>query len=61
MNTIYELTAITPEGFGGREKYKEICSVGSDAELERCKKDFALKYGVMLDLVKASIFIKEGK
>lgn len=56
MNTLYELSAITAEGFGGKETYKEICTASSEAELIKHKKDFALKYGVMLDLVKATIF-----
>ena len=56
MKYIYRLSAITAEGFGGKEKYTELATVENEGPaLDEAKRQFALKYGVMLDLVKASL------
>ncbi len=45
------LRAITAEGFGGEDFYTETVTVTNEAELQRARVAFALKYGVMLDSV----------
>lgn len=57
MKKIYILTAITAQGFGGQEKYKEVVTVeGGEEVLRIAKQAFAIKYGVDLRLVQASLF-----
>ena len=60
MKTIYMLSAITAEGFGGERVYKQVVAAENEEELFSCKREFAMKYGVMLDMIKASILSKEG-
>lgn len=60
MKTIYMLSAITAEGFGGERVYKQIIAVENEDELFSRKREFAMKYGVMLDMIKASILEREG-
>ena len=62
MKQIYELSALTAEGFGGREMYRKVVAVKNDAELAEEKRKFALQFGVELEMVKemTSIQSKEG-
>lgn len=56
MKYVYRLSAITAEGFGGKDKYTELVTIDNENEaVEEAKRQFALKYGVMLELVDASI------
>ena len=62
MEQVYELSALTAEGFGGREMYRKVVTVKNDAELAEEKRKFALQFGVELGMVKEMGFIwtKEG-
>lgn len=62
MERVYELSALTAEGFGGREMYRKVVTVKNDAELVEEKRKFALQFGVELEMVKEMMFIwtKEG-
>lgn len=54
MKVMYTLKAKTAEGFGGKDVYEEIVPIeqdGGDEAMLKAKREFALKYGVMLDMV----------
>lgn len=57
MKQIYELNALTAEGFGGREMYRKVVTVKNDAELAEEKRKFALQFGVELEMVKEKTFV----
>lgn len=56
MRVIYKLSALSAEGFGGEDKYTQIVTIENEEELLRKKTEFALRYGVDLDMVKAQIW-----
>lgn len=62
MERIYELSALTAEGFGGREMYRKIVTIKNDSELKEEKRKFALQFNVELEMVKEMTFVqtKEG-
>lgn len=62
MEQVYELSALTAEGFGGREMYRKVVTVKNDTELAEEKRKFALQFGVELEMVREMKFIwtKEG-
>ena len=61
MKTMYALSALSAEGFGGRDKYVKIVAAENESELLSLKREFALEYGVDLQMVKDSICLVEGK
>jgi hypothetical protein len=61
MKTMYELSALSAEGFGGRDKYTKIVTAENESELLALKKEFALEYGVDLQMVKDSLYFIEGE
>lgn len=58
MKVLYELSALTAEGLGGKEKYVKVVTAESEAELRALKRQFALEFGVDLQLVEANIVTK---
>ena len=52
MEQVYELSALTAEGFGGREMYRKVVTVKNDTELAEEKRKFALQFGVELEMSK---------
>lgn len=61
MKTMYELSALSAEGFGGRDKYTKIVAAENELELLSLKREFALEYGVDLQMVKDSIVVVERR
>lgn len=61
MKTLYTLSALSAEGFGGKDKYTKIVTAQNESELLSLKREFALEYGVDLQMVKDSICFIEGK
>ena len=61
MKTLYTLSALSAEGFGGKDKYIKIVTAENEAELLSLKREFALEYGVDLQMVKDSLFLIEGE
>lgn len=57
MKTLYTLSALSAEGFGGRDKYIKIVAAENESELLSLKREFALEYGVDLQMVKDSICV----
>lgn len=45
------LKAITPEGFGGADYYRETVQIENRSQIRAIRMAFAMKYHVMLDLV----------
>lgn len=60
MKTMYALSALSAEGFGGRDKYTKIVAAENESELLSLKREFALEYGVDLQMVKDSLYLIEG-
>lgn len=61
MKTMYELSALSAEGFGGRDKYIKIVAAENKSELLALKKEFALEYGVDLQMIKDSLYLIEDE
>lgn len=61
MKTMYALSALSAEGFGGRDKYTKIVAAENEEELFSLKRKFALEYGVDLQMVKDSLLLIEGE
>lgn len=61
MKTLYTLSALSAEGLGGRDKYIKIVAAENEAELFALKREFALEYGVDLQMVEDSIVVVEGR
>ena len=57
MEQVYELSALTAEGLGGREMYRKVVTVKNDAELAEEKRKFALRFGVELEMIKEKTFL----
>jgi hypothetical protein len=60
MKTLYVLSALSAEGLGGIDKYIKIVAAENEAELFALKREFALEYGVDLQMVEDSILVIEG-
>lgn len=60
MKTLYVLSALSAESFGGKDKYIKIVAAENEAELFSLKREFALEYGVDLQMVEDSILVIEG-
>lgn len=61
MKTLYALSALSAEGFGGKDKYIKIVAAENESELLSLKREFALEYGVDLQMVKDSLLLIEGE
>lgn len=61
MKTLYTLSALSAEGLGGKDKYIKIVAAENEAELFALKREFALEYGVDLQMVEDSILVIEGR
>lgn len=61
MKITYVLSALSAEGFGGRDKYTKIVAAENESELLSLKREFALEYGVDLQMVKDTLCLIEGE
>lgn len=61
MKTLYTLSALSAEGLGGRDKYIKIVAAENEEELLSLKREFALEYGVDLQMVKDALLLIEGE
>lgn len=56
------LSAISHEGFGGRERYEQLYALGNEdrnQKIEDIKRKFSLRYGVPLDDISVNISVAE--
>lgn len=53
---LVEFSAVTAQGIGGASKYREIVAVNpnSDEDIYNAKRAFAIKYGVMIDMIQVT-------
>ena len=57
----YVLSALSAEGFGGKDKYVKTVVLENESELFSLKREFALEYGVDLQMVKDSPCLVEER
>lgn len=53
---LVEFSAVTAQGIGGASKYREIVAINpdSDEDIYNAKRAFAIKYGVMIDMIQVT-------